>query len=311
MRVVITGATGIIGTALTEYCILHDVSVVAVVRPESRKVARLPSGNQRLEIVECDLQQIERLPSLVSGTADVFFHLGWGGHGIANRHEVCLQSLDISHTLKAVLAANALGCTRFVGAGSQAEYGRLTRPATPDLPVKPENAYGIAKFAAGRMSALLSRQVGITHTWARIFSVYGPNDSHDGMIVYAIRKLLQGEAPALTRCEQVWDYLYCSDAARALFLLGLHGKDQAIYNVGSGVARPLLDYVRILRDAIDPSLPLGIGEREYGENQVMYLCADIETLRRDTGFEPQVPFEEGIRRTIEWCRAQQDWSTHH
>jgi nucleoside-diphosphate-sugar epimerase len=53
---------------------------------------------------------------------------------------------------------------------------------------------------------------------------------------------------------------------------------------------------------IDPSLPLGIGEREYMPDQIMFLCADIASLTRDTGFRPEISIEEGMRKTIEWCR---------
>ena len=99
----------------------------------------------------------------------------------------------------------------------------------------------------------------------------------------------------------MWDYLYSEDAARALYLLGQKGRDGRTYCIGSGQARPLREYIEMLRDAINPALPLGIGEVPYGENQVMYLCADISDLTRDTGFVPEVTFEEGIRRTIEYC----------
>ena len=108
--------------------------------------------------------------------------------------------------------------------------------------------------------------------------------------------------PELTAGEQLWDYIYCEDAARAFFLLGEKGQDGATYCIGSGEARPLKEYMYLLRDAVDPALPLGLGKLPYGEWQVMYLCADIARLRKDTGFVPEVSVEEGIRRTVEWGR---------
>jgi len=120
--------------------------------------------------------------------------------------------------------------------------------------------------------------------------------------MYVIDKLLKKEKPVLTKCEQMWDYLNCHDAARALYLLGGHGINREIYNIGGGAARPLREYVEILRDQIDKGLPLGIGEREYAPEQIMYLCADISTLARDTGFYPRISFENGILETINWCK---------
>ena len=58
-----------------------------------------------------------------------------------------------------------------------------------------------------------------------------------------------------------------------------------------------------MRDEIQPGLLLKLGAKPYAPKQVMYLCADISELRKDTGFEPQYSFEEGIRRTIEWVQS--------
>ena len=99
----------------------------------------------------------------------------------------------------------------------------------------------------------------------------------------------------------MWDYLYCEDAANALLLLAGHGRDGGIYPIGSGIARPLREYIEIIRDEIDPDLPLGFGEVPYSDKQVMHLCADISDLQRDTGFEPEVGFREGIQNTIKYC----------
>ena len=83
------------------------------------------------------------------------------------------------------------------------------------------------------------------------------------------------------------------------------GRDGAIYPVGSGRVRPLRAYFEAVRDAVDPSLPLGIGELPYPPNQVMHLQADLTPLREDTGFEPRVSFEEGIRETVAYWRANE------
>ena len=100
----------------------------------------------------------------------------------------------------------------------------------------------------------------------------------------------------------MWDYLYADDVAEAFMLLADKGRDGCVYPIGSGVARPLREYIEIIRDEIDPSLPLGFGEVPYSDKQVMHLCADISKLREDTGFAPKVSFEEGARRTIEFVK---------
>jgi UDP-glucose 4-epimerase len=298
-HVLLTGATGMLGTAVIAECIRNGISVTAISRPASRRLNRIPKSD-KVTVIECGLEGFDKLPSLAPGKYDVFYHLGWHGTGHDERNNPAIQELNIKYTLDAVNAAAKLGCKVFVGAGSQAEYGRYDKPISENFDAKPETAYGSAKLAACYASAELCANLKIRHVWTRIFSVYGPNDSPKTMISYCIDKLLKGAKPSFTECEQIWDYLYCSDAANAIILAAEKGKDRAVYNIGSGMARPLMEFVWKIRDIINPDLIVGIGEKEYSPGQVMNLAADITRLKKDTGFNPLVTFEEGIREIITW-----------
>ena len=197
-----------------------------------------------------------------------------------------------------------MGCKVFIGAGSQAEYGRVEGVLTPETPCFPENGYGMAKLCAGQMSRVECQKLGIDHIWPRILSVYGPGDGEATMISGLIRQLLDGKKPALTAGIQKWDYLYCTDAAHAFYLMAEHGVSGKVYVLGGGKARALKEYIVQLRDMIDPTLPLGLGEIPYSPLQVMHLEADISELHEDTGFMPQVDFATGIANTIEKYREQ-------
>ena len=299
--VVVTGPTGAIGTALCGLLADNGIRVYAVVRPDSRRAEHL-RGNPGVTLAECDAAQLCRLPELIP-SADAFFHLAWAKTTGQGRNDMGAQIRNIQYTIDAVHAAHALGCKVFVGAGSQAEYGRVNHALTRDTPCFPENGYGMAKLCAGQMSRVECEKLGIDHIWPRILSVYGPFDGETAMIPQVIRKLLSGEKPALTAGEQIWDYLYAGDAAEALYRLALMGKAGRIYPLGSGRARPLREYLDILRDSIDPSLPLGFGEIAYSPKQVMYLEADIGPLREDIGFEAQTDFAVGIRTTIDFVQG--------
>ncbi len=308
---VITGATGMIGTALTQYLLSQGITVAACVRPDSARIERLVEAQKacgQLRIMEADLEDLgaestcEKLCAALGG-ADAFFHLGWAGtFGAAARNDMLLQNKNIRYTLDAVKLAKRLGCQVFVGAGSQAEYGRV--PAGQKLsattPAFPENGYGIAKLAAGQMSRIMSEEMGMSHIWIRILSVYGAWDTEKTMVMSAIDTLLDGGRPVFSAGEQLWDYLYAKDAARALYLAAVSGRSGSIYPLGSGQTRPLKEYIESIREAVNPSAELGIGELPYAQNQVMYLCADIEELTKDTGFVPEYTFEEGIRETVAW-----------
>lgn len=316
---VITGATGMIGTALVKYLLSRGIQVAALVRPGTRKAERLTCpyvfGGQeknalkqgKLHIIGADLEELkedrvfEEL-SFKTGGADAFFHLGWSGTFGASRNDMYLQNRNVTYTLDAVQLAERLGCSVFVGAGSQAEYGRVRdgESLRADTPAFPENGYGIAKLCAGQMSRIACGERGICHLWMRILSVYGPWDTEQTMVMSAVNTLLAGGRPVFSKGEQLWDYLYVRDAARALFLAAEAGKDGRVYPLGSGQVRPLREYICLIRDAVKPGAEIGIGELPYQSRQVMYLRADIGKLTEDTGFVPEYTFEEGIRETAAW-----------
>ena len=292
---VVTGPTGAVGTALCALLLEQGMTVYAVVRPNSKRTANLPQG---VKIVSCDIMELNQLADRIGGNVDAFFHLAWAHTIGEGRNDMQAQIENIRCAVDAVQTAAKMDCKVFIGAGSQAEYGRTEGMLTTKTPCFPENGYGMAKLCAGEMTRVECAKLGVRHVWVRILSVYGPHEDEMSVISAAIRKLLCGEKPPLTQGIQLWDYLYAKDAARALFLLSQKGKDGSVYPLGSGQARPLREYIEILRDAIDPELPLGFGEIPYGGQQVMHLQADITDLMHDTGFIPETPFEDGIRKTI-------------
>jgi nucleoside-diphosphate-sugar epimerase len=302
-QVVITGATSMLGLALIDECLYHNTGVLAVVRRTSQKRKLLPKSNL-LKIEECDLCELGAWQDISSDAYDAFYHFAWEATGNQSRNFVDAQYRNVLHTLNAVKLSHRMGCRKFIGAGSQAEYGRVEGIISPELRVAPDSAYGITKYAAGRLSGILAQQLGVDFIWMRIFSIYGVGDMPSTMVMYCIDQLLRGKKPQLTQCEQQWDYLNCRDAAKAFYLIGNKGRSGAIYNIGSGKTRQLSEYVFSIRDLIDPNLPLGIGERIYAPMQVMHLCPDISSLQADTDFVPSVSFEDGIRETIDWYRKK-------
>ena len=360
---IITGPTGAIGIALIEELVQHDYMVTAVCHRGSKRIADIPTEkySEKINIVECNLDELDMLPELIdqSGTKNAakrgnlsetqnahttFYHLAWSGTTGAARNDAGLQQQNVEYALKAVEAARKLGCTRFIGAGSQAEYGLNPehRKLNADTPTDPFTEYGKAKLEAGIRTRELCERLGMDHTWVRILSVYGPYDGIQSMVMSTIDKLLHNISPQLTRGQQQWDYLYSKDAARALRLLGEceylneeRSKETSVtdntqslskhshtYCLGSGRTQSLMEYAMTIGEVVHRALiadddgncaacgaSLGgfvnieFGAIPYSENQIMYLCADISDLTRDTGFVPEYSFTEGIKETVEYCRA--------
>ena len=302
-KVIITGPTGAVGVSLIQELIAHNIEVTAICRPASKRLSSIPK-HPLVRIVECGVDQLLTLKDQLDHDYDAFYHFAWDGTYGDSRQDLYRQANNMLYTLDAVHLAHAAGCSVFVGAGSQSEFGHVEGVLHPDMPCAPDNGYGIAKLDAGRMSRLECRKLGIRHEWCRIVSLYGPFDGQYTMVMSGIYKMLRGERPQYTKGDQVWDYIYSKDAARAFRLVAEKGKDGSIYCFGTGKPRLLKDYILAIRDAVNPELEVGLGELPYYPNQVMHLEADISNLTEDTGFVPQYSFEEGIRETVEWAKQQ-------
>lgn len=302
-KVIVTGATGMIGASMIEQMIQDGIQVLAVIRPGSHKRANLPVHEQ-IKVEECDIDKLPSLSERVAGTYDAFYHFAWDGTYGDSRNDIRLQERNIQNTLDAVDLAHALGCSVFVGAGSQAEFGPVEGVLSDAVPKNPVTGYGIAKYTAGKLSALACQGYGMRQSWGRIVSTYGPGDNTYTMVMSSILGMMEGKRMSFTRGDQIWDYLYGGDCSRAFYLIGKYGKHGKAYTIGSGTARPLRDYIRDIRDVVNPGLEIGLGEREYYENQVMHLEADIRELTEDTGFVPEVGFKDGIQRVLGWIKVR-------
>ena len=300
---VVNGALGAVGLAMVKVLLEKGCRVWAVCYPGDWRIRRIPAG---AEIVELDMREIGKLPEMIGGKADAFFHLAWMGTIGPGRDDAKMQSENIRCAIEAAETAGRMGCEVFTGVGSQAEYGRIEGLVTAEAPCSPVTGYGIAKLCAGQLTRLTCRQQGVRHEWARILSVYGPGDGPLSVIPTILDKLSRGEKPALTPGEQEWDFCYSEDAGEALARMAAWGRDGRIYPVGSGKTRKLREYFEIARDEMAPGMPLGIGELPYPAGQVMHLQADLTPLREDTGFKPRFSFEEGIRETVRYFRAERD-----
>lgn len=298
---VVSGATGMIASALIRVLVDKGVRVYALCKPDEPKTdAFFQSG--LVTAIDADISDLGSAAARIPEPCDVFYHFAWLGTFGNVRDDAYLQSDNIRCTLDAVRLAGEVGCRCFVGAGSQAEYGPVTEKLTADTHAAPVTGYGIAKYTAGKLSRLYCQRLGIRHIWARILSVYGQKGNPNSIISASVRRMLNGEYCPFTKGEQDWDFLHCDDAGLAFYCMGESGKDGSVYPLGSGKTRKLAEYITAMRDQVNPDAELGIGDLPYNDNQVMYLCADISKLTEDTGFVPQISFEEGVRRTAEWIK---------
>ncbi|MPM68095.1 CDP-abequose synthase [bioreactor metagenome] len=297
-RAMISGATGAIGLALIQELIHNGIEVLVLCRKDSERNNKIPE-NVLITKKICSLDQLSLLQNDTGKEYDVFYHLAWDGTFGPSRNDMQMQAKNIEYTLDAVQVAKRFGCKKFVGVGSQAEYGPVKTVLTPTTPTFPLDGYGMAKLCAGQMTRIEANRLGLHHNWVRVLSVYGPNDGEKTLVMSLIKNLRMGIAPECTSGDQIWDYLFSEDAALALRLIGEEGVNGQVYVLGSGEAKPLKDYIKQIQELVNPFIEIKYGYIPYSKNQVMFLQADISELVNDTGFVPKVDFSTGIQKILE------------
>lgn len=292
-RVIVTGATSMIGAALIKECIKNKVETLAIVRKGCTKLGRLMESAY-MKVVECDLEQLSSMK--IQDQYDVCYHFAWAYPAREVRDDPVLQEKNIRYTLDAVQLAAKAGCKKFIGAGSQAEYGPREGMITPNTEINPQLSYGMAKSAAGMLSGKLCGVYGMTHIWGRIFSVYGCNDNEGTMLTYAIDQFLKGESAKFSSAVQMWDYLYEDDAGKIFYLLGERVERNSVYCIANGAYRPLKEFIYEMKDAFGPGAKCEF-EVETGRLSAG-LQPDVNALLQDIAYKPEVTFKEGITKMI-------------
>lgn len=303
MRAVITGSAGFIGNRLARELLNHEYEVILIAR-NAEKLSPEIREHPSVSVIEKDICDMEARDFRNQDGIDSFYHLAWNGVQPEKKNDIRVQLANIPMSLHALETANQVGCGRFIAAGSVAEYAMEDGVMDLSAKARPDDFYGAGKAAARHFLTVKARHLRQPLIWTIIPSTFGEDRLDNNIITYTILSLLNGAETRYGSLTQMWDFLYVSETARALRLIGERGQSGMTYGIGSGIYRPLRDYVETIRDIIDPSLELGIGKLPSVTGQNGSSCVDIYDLIRDTGFYPQVSFEEGIRKTVDGFRKQ-------
>lgn len=293
-RIIVTGATSMIGTALIETAVRNQTEVYAVVRPDTSRIGRI-AKSPLVHTIEGTLERMQEIDA-IPGDCDALFHFAWAGTGRSDRDDPELQEKNIRYTLEAVELAEKCGCKRFVGAGSQAEYGPVYEVIDEDTKCAPAISYGIAKYSAGILSRKLCERKNIAHVWGRIFSVYGPHDNKGTMLDYAIDCFQKGETAKFSSAVQSWNYLYEADAGEMFYRLGEAHFPTGTWLIANPESMPLRSYIETMMEVY------GNGAKaEFAPQNGMPAGLNVNMSRTlaHLHYLPQVRFRDGIRKMIE------------
>ena len=291
-RVIVTGAGGLLGGPAIAALRAAGFYVIAVSRSQPIAMAH--------ETVAADLLDPEsRGAAIKAARATHLLHLAW--HSGNEGRWTAPENQEWAHATKELgREFAAAGGRRAVFAGSCAEYDWSFPVLSESTPLKPRTRYGEAKAEAGEWLIAQGPGLGLSVAWARIFFCFGPNEPQGRLLGDLVSGLFAGQLVECTDGLQERDFLHTSDVGRALTSV-LAAERAGAVNIGSGIATPVRDVIRVTAELIGRPDLIRLGAKPRADDDPPKLVADIATLA-STGFRPTFGIRDGLEDVVDAAR---------
>ncbi len=303
---IVTGGAGFIGSHLVEGLLGKGYSVTVIDDFSSGRMENLSGLEGKLETIEGDVRDFRLLEEAVKGKTGVF-HLAARPSVVRSIEDpVTCWDVNLMGTLSVAEAARKEGI-KVVFAGSSSAYG--DDPALPkreDHPARPLSPYAASKVAGENLLFSSAKALGLSSVILRFFNVFGPRQVYDspysGVIAKFCTRLLKGERPVIEGTgNQTRDFTYIANVVHGVILaMEREVPPGEVINIACGERISVLELFETLKGVIGSDIEPVYAEPRVGD--VPHSQADISKARRILGYEPLVPFREGIEKTIDWYK---------
>lgn len=302
MRVLVTGATGFIGSHVARRIVREGHTVWATVSQE-QSTERLADVLSRVSLAPLDLRDPKAVHKLVAlARPECAIHLAW--YAAPGQYWHAPENLEcVAMTLHLAKCLAEVGCSRLVGAGSCAEYdwdyGFLSEEITP---LKPRTLYGACKNATREILEAFCKDNALRFAWTRFFHLYGPGEAKERLVPSVILALLSGQPAKCTEGKQIRDYLHVQDVASALWAVTKSDLTGAV-NIGSGQPVTVRTIVHTIAQLLQREENVILGALPTDPQEPPLLLADVRRLATVDGWKPSFSLKDGLAETCEWWKS--------
>lgn len=305
MKILVFGASSFIGSEFLKLAVQDGTKVFFPILPESsqRRLGNLIGLGYRLDSRDSIVTDQAFEEACLEFEPEILLDFSWQGvQGDARNSSNQIENLRLS--MDRLKFGIKVGVSRYVGIGSQAEYGPANRRVSELDACNPTTLYGITKLATHLVTKNVCDEANVKYSWIRVFSTYGIGDAETWLIPSLVSKLLKGQNVELTSGEQLWDYLHVTDAARAIHQVCRLVDGAGLVNLGSGDPIEIKEVARLIDSKIDRGGRLQFGAKPFRDDQIFHLEADRSKLTRLTGWVPKVRLEDGLSELINEVRLR-------
>lgn len=288
MNVLVTGATGFIGTHVVNELIYRGHTTIALTRNKNL----LP--NKFVKYVYGDLCNIdcELIDQFASYRIDSCVHLAW--QGIPDfSYENCINNLKFGLNLLDLF--KKLDIMNLICSGSCWEYDKPIGMINENWSLSSRNSFSSVKNSFRMIAESFCRDNNINFYWLRLFYVYGVGQRSGALIPYIVDELKRGKYPQLKTPFDENDYINVEDVAKAIVDTMEIGPDESILNIGSGYALPVIDILKIIAAKLNINLDLSIYLKDFSSSR---FWADISKSKKAICFEPKIKINDGLDQVI-------------
>jgi UDP-glucose 4-epimerase len=305
MKCLVTGGAGFIGSHIVEALVGRGDAVRVLDNLSTGRQENLQLFGHRIEFLEGDLREKKDLERAVAGIEVIFHQAALRSVPRSIDDPSATNDVNITGTLNLLLAARKVGVRRVVYASSSSAYGdQKTFPQVETMRPAPLSPYAVAKLTGELYSVMFSRTFGLETVSLRYFNVFGPRQHPESQYAAVIPKFMQCAKSGVplevhSDGKQSRDFTYVANVVHANLLAA--EKPKAIgefFNIANGKNYSLLDLAAVLEKLAGHKLERRHSPARAGD--VRKTWANIGKARRLLGYQPQVGWEEGLRRTWEW-----------